>query len=269
MKSFIEEIKNDPRFIDRAGFAMQDELHRKFWVVKDKITPKIRERLIQIAQDFIDGLEHDITIIDVTMTGSLANYNWSQYSDIDLHIIVDFNEVDENTGLVRDFFNAQKSSWNQKHDIRIGGFEVEIYVQDDNEPHISTGVYSLTNDKWITAPTKEEVDIDWNDVGKKANSLMDQIDRVYDIHRDGKSKEAYDYALKLKEKIRRFRSTGLERAGQYSGENIAFKVLRRNGYMGKLISLKTSIYDKMMSMNGGVKIKLAEHVEKWNDYLKE
>jgi predicted nucleotidyltransferase len=269
MKSFIEEIKNDPRFIDRSSFDMQDELHQKFWIVKEKIVPKIRKRLIQIAEDFINDLDKSITIKDITMTGSLANYNWSQYSDIDLHIIVDFDEVDENTDLVRDFFNAKKSAWNQSHDIRIGGFEVEIYVQDENEPHVSTGVYSLSEDKWITEPKKEDVDIDWSDVEKKAESLMDQIDRVYDIHRDGKSKEAYEYALKLKDKIRRFRSTGLERAGQYSGENIAFKVLRRNGYMGKLISLKTSIYDKMMSMGSGVKIKLAEHVEKWKGYLKE
>ena len=270
MKEFIEEIKNDPRFIDRSGFIIRNELHQSFWIVEDKIKPAIRDRIIEIVQDFIDGLDKNITIKDITMTGSLANYNWSQYSDIDVHIIVDFNEVDENTDLVRDFFNAKKSAWNQVHDIRIVGFEVEIYIQDENEPHVSTGVYSLTSDEWLDKPTKEEADIDWNDVGKKANSLMDQIDRVYNLHRDGKDKEAYNYASKLKEKIKRFRRAGLERVGHYSGEIIAFKVLRRNGYMGKLISLKTTIYDKMMSINGeSVKIKISECVENWKQYLKD
>ena len=69
MKSFIEEIKNDPRFIDRSSFDMQDELHQKFWIVKEKIVPKIRKRLIQIAEDFINDLDKSITIKDITMTG--------------------------------------------------------------------------------------------------------------------------------------------------------------------------------------------------------
>ena len=270
MISFIEEMRGDDNFIDKEGFVIRDSLNPKFWIVEDKIKPEYRDRLIEIATDFMEGVGEDIKIDDITFTGSLANFNWSRYSDIDLHILVDFSTVDENFDLVKDFFNAKKSQWNRAHDIRILGFEVEVYIQDTNEPHVSTGVYSLMKDEWLTKPEREEADIDWNDVEKKAVSFMDQIDRVYSLHKDGKSKEAYNYASKLKEKIKRFRSSGLDRAGQYSSENITFKALRRNGYIGKLMSLKTTTYDDMMSINGaGPKIKISEAVKTWKQYLKD
>tara|TARA_Y100000593_G_scaffold51895_1_gene97484 strand:- start:4572 stop:5378 length:807 start_codon:yes stop_codon:yes gene_type:complete len=266
MISFIEEIKDDPRFIDRGGFSMHDELHQKFWVVEDKLKPEIRDRLIEIVKDFMDGVGEDIKIDDITFTGSLANFNWSSYSDIDLHILVDFKTVDENTDLVRDFFNSKKSQWNRAHDIHILGFEVEVYIQDTNEPHISTGVYSLMQDEWLTKPTKEAVDIDWPDVEKKAVSLMDQIDRLSTLHGDAEYKEAYGYASKLKDKIKKFRQSGLDRAGQYSSENIAFKALRRNEYIGKLMSLRTASYDKMMSMSDSPSVKVNVS-EVWKEFL--
>lgn len=266
MKGFIEEIKDEARFIDKGSFSMRDELHQKFWIVEDKLKPEIRDRLIEIVTDFMEGVGEDITVDDITFTGSLANFNWSSYSDIDLHILVDFKSVDENFDLVKDFFNSKKSQWNRAHDIYIGEFEVEVYIQDTNEPHVSTGVYSLMKDEWLTKPSREDVDIDWGDVEKKAVSLMDQIDRLSTLHTDGEHKEAYNYASKLKDKIKKFRQAGLDRAGQYSSENIAFKALRRNEYIGKLMSIRTASYDKMMSMNGegGVKINISEV---WKEFL--
>ena len=106
---------------------------------------------------------------DITFTGSLANFNWSKFSDIDLHLLVDFSKVDENTDLVREFFRGKYGIWNKDHDIRIKGFEVEIYVQDSNEAHISTGVYSVLNDEWIVQPVQEEPEIDFENIQMKAD----------------------------------------------------------------------------------------------------
>ena len=60
------------------------------------------------------------------MTGSLANYNWSKFSDIDLHIIVNYEDIDDNSELVKDYVTAKRIVWNDTHDIKIYGFEVEV-----------------------------------------------------------------------------------------------------------------------------------------------
>ena len=136
------------------------------------------------------------------------------FSDIDLHVIIDFQEVNEDIDLVKDYFDAVKALWNYLHDIRIKSHEVEIYVQDENEPHISTGVYSLLNDEWIKQPDvpahSKIFGGDKETIAKKANSLMDQIDRAITIMDEEKYDEAIARANKLSEKIKKFRKAGLE-----------------------------------------------------------
>ena len=165
-------------------------------------------------------------MLDITLTGSLSNYNWSQYSDADLHIIIDLADVNVDIGLVREFLNAKKSIWNRIHDIYIRGFEVEVYVQGHDDPHESSGVYSILRDEWVKKPTREEYTIDRDNIQLKADSLMDQIDRVASLVEKGEHKEAHDYADKLKSKIRKMRQSGLEKKGIYSVEILAFKVFR-------------------------------------------
>lgn len=266
IKELMSEIDDELK----GTFETQETLEPNFWPLNKRLRPSIREKLIEIAQDFYESLEIDAELKDITFTGSLANYNWSKHSDIDLHLIVDYTEVDADPELAKDYFNAKKSLWNRIHDIFIGGFEVEVYVQDDNEPHTSTGVYSVLNDNWITEPDRAEPTFDWSDITKKSEGLMDQIDRAMGIYRDKKFTQALDYIAKLKEKIRKFRKTGLDRAGEFSAENIAFKVLRRNGYLEKLSNLKHMAYDKLMSRtnDGLIKVKLDETVKNWKDFIK-
>ena len=138
---------NDSKDYDLSSFIVKKELNPKFWNKNNELEPKIREKLLKIAEDFFDSLEIEgIELEDITLTGSLSNYNWSEFSDVDLHILVDFDrlEVDEDT--LKDYFRAKQTVWNKKHDIMIRGHEVEIYVQDTNEPHAATAVYSILND---------------------------------------------------------------------------------------------------------------------------
>jgi RNAse (barnase) inhibitor barstar len=110
--------------------------------------------------------------------------------------------------------------------------------------------------------------IDWQNVEDKATSLMDQIDRLSKMFEEKKYKEVYDYSDRLKEKIRKFRRAGLERMGQYSPENIAFKVLRRNEYINKLVSLRIAAYDAMNSIEApSIKISIDETVGSWKQFL--
>ena len=253
-----------------GSFKISDNLEPNFWPLDGKLKPSIRKDLIKIAQDFFEGLDlGNVVLKDITFTGSLANYNWSPYSDIDLHLIVDYKDVNDDIELVKDYFNAKKSLWNRIHDIYIDGFEVEVYVQDEREPHISSGVYSVMNDEWLIKPSREEAALSWPDITKKAEGLMDQIDRAKGLYMEKRYSDALQYIDKLKEKIRKFRKSGLETAGEFSSENIAFKVLRRNGYLETLSSLKHMAYDRMMSRksDGLIRIKLSETVQSWKKYL--
>ena len=255
----------------KEGFVMKDDLHEDFWE-DEKLDNNIRQRLMKIAVDFFEktgiGTEK---IKDITFTGSLANFNYSGFSDIDLHIIVDFSEVDDNAELVKEMFDAKRFQWNKAHNILINNHEVEIYVQGESEPHESTGVYSLVNDEWLATPQREDPDIDWENVEKKANWLMGQIDRTQALFDEEEYGDAHAHAIRIGDKIKRFRQSGLEREGAFSPENVAFKVLRRNDYLGILSGLKVNSYDKKMSIPSGesLTIKVGNLVEKWKRHLNE
>ena len=249
LKTFLlEEV--DPESVDLSSFEVHDKLDQDFWnQPDDNLDPEIQEKLLVIANDFYDSLEvGDVPYEDVTFTGSLAAFNYSRFSDVDLHILLDFRDIDEKVDLVREYFNAMKALWNRLHDIKIKGYEVEIYVQDVNDPHEAQGLYSVLTGEWVKKPTLEPKDFDKDNIKKKAASLMDQIDRVDKLIGEGKYDEAEKYADKLKEKIRKMRQTGLETIGAYSVENLAFKVLRRTDYLGKLSDAKRKAYDSMLSL---------------------
>ena len=132
------------RQISLSSFRPQKVLNPKIWV-GDKINSRVRLRLLDIADDFIDTLNIGwVKIKDIILTGSLANYNWSKYSDFDLHILINFKDVDERTDFVKEYFDAKKNDWNNKHEnLKIYGFPVELYVQDTNDTHTESGIYSL------------------------------------------------------------------------------------------------------------------------------
>ncbi len=232
------------------NFQPHKTLNQDFWNQPgDKLDPEIREKLLEIATDFIEKSEAaEAPIKDITFTGSLANYNYSPFSDVDLHVLFDFSDINDDEELVRQYFQSLKSVWNFTHDIRMLGYEVEIYGQHSEDPHVASGLYSVLNDEWIVKPEPEDPKIDHRDVKMKAEAIEDQIDRVVNLYETGQYEEAIEKADKLKAKIKKLRQSGLDDVGEYSVENLAFKTLRRNGYLGKLSDAKTDSYDKMLSL---------------------
>ena len=177
-RAFLEELV-DPSSIDLSSFAVKDVLNPQVWS-GNRLRPEVKEKLIAIATDFFEGLElPDVELKDITFTGSLANFTWSQFSDIDLHLIVDFSEIDDNVELVKNWLDQARAVWNKNHDIDVGGHEVEIYVQNESEPHISTGVYCVMGDQWLTTPDKDKPTVKWEEVQEKAASLMNEIDEAF------------------------------------------------------------------------------------------
>ena len=155
-------------------FTVQEELTPKFLDVYEKMDPTGRKTLLNIADDYFESLElPNIDIEDVTMTGSLSNYNWSKYSDVDLHILIDYNDLPMDEELVQDFLKSKSSAWNKEHDVKIYGYDVELYVQDIDEEHHSTGVYSILKNEWVTKPKMEKISFNDKSVKDKSNRLMD------------------------------------------------------------------------------------------------
>jgi 8-oxo-dGTP pyrophosphatase MutT (NUDIX family) len=247
MNNLLAEIE-----FDLSKLVMKDTLCPGIWV-GEKIVPEIRKKLLQIADDFVEDTPIEGRIEDITFTGSLAGYNYYDGSDIDLHILVDFDENDE---LVRQLMNALRINWNNSHDIFVEGHEVEIYVQDANEKHYSSGVFSLKNDKWLQKPVRDEVEIDKNAVVKKAEALSDEIDAIQDDYDAERYEEVQNTARRLREKLKKMRSTGLEEEGIYSVENLAFKLLRNSGQIGKLMSFQSDSYDKSLGYGQKNKIRV-------------
>jgi predicted nucleotidyltransferase len=241
---------------------INDTLQPDVWTDK-ALNDKVSERLMKIATDFFEsfGLE-GVDIDDITFTGSLANYNWTKFSDIDLHVLVDFKKIDDNTDLVKEFFNAKSSLWNKMHQILVKDYEIEVYVQDTNEEHYSTGVYSIKNDKWIAEPARVEPKVDTDMVKRKIKSFIDMIDRVEDEYDDKNFEDAYESAISLAKKIKNFRKAGLEDKGEYSNENLTFKYLRNKEFIKTLYDVRNKSYDKMMSLDG-------DYAKKFNIFMSQ
>jgi len=235
-----------------SSFYIQNDLNEEIWekTYNDSyiMRPPIRDILLEIANEFVDYLGYDIFVLDVVMTGSLANYNWSDFSDIDLHIMFDFKETGEQKDLFSDLFKLKKTLFNSTHDIKVKGFDVELYVQDTNEPHVSTGVYSVLYDKWIEQPNMEDVKINKEFLEQKVNSWIDKIDAVIENSKDEDLITANEMINKLKEKLKDYRNSGLKQEGEYSYENLVFKFLRRNGYIQKLFDFQNELMDDRLSL---------------------
>ena len=234
---------------DLMAFDIQPQLAPKLWTEGEEVRPGVKAALMDIVEEFMEGLDLDLDIKDIIVTGSIANYNWSKFSDIDIHILVDFAEVNDDKDMVKRFFDAVRSNWNKLHNILVKGHEVEIYVQDEKEPHISTGVYSLLNDRWLVKPKKIRPAIDRATATKKMKDLSREIHKLSLVHDGGDYEESFKMAQRLKEKIKKMRQHGLQSSGIYAPENLAFKMLRRAGDIEQLFAIYTQAYDKLYSLD--------------------
>lgn len=227
------------------------ELHPGLWLKSGQLEPEARGNLLKIANDFAS--QHRIpndAINDITITGSMANLNWSKYSDIDVHLVVDFTDIDENDELLRDYYNLAKNVWDEKHDITVCDHEVEVYVQDEEEPHHSTGLYSITDNKWLIKPKAVDTDKpSMQQIKTKSKKYISKINSFEQSLRDKNFDSLVDNCERLGKKLKKMRKAGLEAAGEYSIENLVYKFLRNRGYIDKLNHVKISAYDRSLTID--------------------
>lgn len=242
--------------IDLSSFKKRSEL-APIWLDGDTLDSRVRLRLLDIADDFWEFV--NLTWVEpsgIILTGSICNFNWSKYSDIDLHLIVDFDEIDEKTEFVRDYLDAKKNEWNNEHnDLTILGFPVELYVQNLGEMPQSGGIYDLEENDWVKKPDMDSIKpigLDKFSIKDKAAEIMTIIDDMYNVLNSTvdshEIEEIGEDANYLWKKIKGMRKKGLEMSGESSPSNIVYKILRRAEYLDKLWKLRTRVYDKSNSI---------------------
>jgi len=212
------------------------QLNPKIWQ-DDKLDLEVESKLEDIARAFEDFIGVDLNVVDYTITGSNANYTWTEHSDLDLHLIV----KGEVTAEARELFNAKKALWGEQHEITIKGLPVECYVQGENEEHHSTGVYSIVKHQWLVEPKKIKPEVDDAAVEAKKDSM------IHDIETALLSKDL-EKIRSVKDRITKMRKAGLERAGEWSVENLVFKILRNLGLIDEISEKIRELEDQELSL---------------------
>jgi len=241
IQKFNDWILNEDQFY-------QEELNTSFWVGRE-FDQSVRKKLLQIAEEFYATFKLDIPISDIQLTGSLANYNWTPKSDLDVHVLIDFSKINPDLALVKKSLDGQRFVWNLRHNIVIRGYDVELYLQDINEPHVASGLFSLLNNEWIRVPEYNPPQIDEKDVQSKFEGIINNIDQLnVELQSDNptiNARDLHSHAERVKSKIMKMRKEGLAERGEFSVENLVFKKLRNEGYIQNLIDLISRSYEKI------------------------
>ena len=223
-------------FTSNPIVTVNKQLNPKIWR-GDELDPRVADKLKEIAAAFVDFVAIELDIVDLTITGSNANYTWTDYSDLDLHVIV-AGMPDERS---RELFNAKKTLWGDQHDITVKGLPVECYVQGQDEKHHSTGVYSLLNSEWVVEPKKIKPQVDDSAVDAKKDAVLHDIE-VALLSKD------LDKIRTVKDKITQMRKAGLARAGEWSTENLVFKIIRNLGLIDQIAEKIRELEDQELSL---------------------
>lgn len=216
-------------------------LNPDIWVNENELKPEIREKLLKIANDFYNQTELNVAIKDILLLGSNANYNWTATSDLDVHILIDFKLLSMKPEDAKEYTNLLKYKWNTEHDIHIKTYNVEMYIQDISAKNAATGIYSILNNVWIHKPTKENVVLDKELIKQKyqdyARKIVEAMNDRNLVRMKQILKDVYD-----------LRQAGLDRAGEFSTENVVFKLLRNKKYLDRLRDEINKQYDKEVSL---------------------
>jgi len=219
-----------------------DTLNPKIYDESDNMRPEVHAALIAVTKNFLVDLDlPNMVVHDIILTGSSANYNWTKFSDIDLHLISDV-DIFADPHMAAKYFTAAKNVWNNRHDVDIRGLDVEVYIEDNDEHNESLGRFSVMNDDWITKPDHNTPVFDEEAVNRKVKYIMKEIDMLM------QDDDLVTDIQHLKEKIWLMRGEGLARAGEYSVENLTFKVLRNMGYLNKILKALHSAEDRTLSI---------------------
>lgn len=226
------------RLSDAVKF--HNRLNPHLWDKSEQLRPEVRDALLKISEDFQESLGvQEIDLLDITISGSNAAYSYTPHSDIDLHLVVKMPEQDGE--IYQELFNAKKYQYNDEHNIRIRGADVELYVQPSTQPHVSQGIYSVKNNKWVRVPSRRRAKVDDTCVLAKTEDLEQRINTAVKSNDSARLDSLWN-------KIKEMRKSGLQKTGEFGCENLTFKMLRRSGALEKIEAARKAIRDKELSL---------------------
>lgn len=221
------------------ALEIHKELNPKIWDSNMNLLPDVKDKILEIVEEFKSNVKDmtgiDLNVADIHLLGSNASYNYTSKSDLDVHLVVNFEMIDTNEDLVQALFNLQKSEFNDAYDISIHGIDVELYVEDIKANTVSNGIYSLTTDSWIKEPEKL-TDIPEVDIEDQIDEWKEKISAILENSDIVELSNTIDELYLL-------RKNGLSSEGEYGERNLVFKSIRD---LGLLDDLKTS-YMKLKS----------------------
>ena len=212
----------------------------------DLLKPEVHDAMLRVADAWIEFAKIPSSLVtDVIFCGGSANYNYTRWSDIDIHIILNKKRL---TGkgdpvMVDDYLSDKKTLWSSSRNIKIKGYSVELYAQDVNDHLVASGVYSLMHDKWLNHPVHGKYDFRHDAaLNSKIDELIDTVNTMID---QGKSEEEFKV---MKDKLKAMRQAAMESGNEFSFENLVFKGLRNSGILDKMNSFIKSLRDQELSL---------------------
>jgi hypothetical protein len=220
------------------GFEQHNELNPLLWQ-DEELRPEVKMALLKIAKDFVEYVEVPFEVKDLVLTGSQLGYYYTKHSDLDLHIIVDFNTVDCDREAA-ELFDTKRLLYKKQYDISIRGVPVEVYIEDSNFPAVSA-TYSLGDDGWRVKPDSQPQEIDTEEIVRMSKIWSTVI---------GKAIESNDLETgrKVLKMLRNYRKLGLKHSGEYGIENLVYKTLRNSKIIEKLMKLIGDLHDQSLSI---------------------
>lgn len=221
-------------------FEVHDILNPNLWTSNNELIPEVQLKLVEIVQQFVSTCDIPLHVVDVHIVGSQASYNYTKDSDLDVHIIANFELVECSAEVLQAAYNSVKTRFNSEYNITIRGIDVELYVEDVNSTVLSNGVYSLYNNVWIKFP-KKLTSVPQVDVTEDVAEWQHIIDAAL------RSKNAIKIEA-LIDKLYVTRKNSLDVEGEYGRGNQLFKELRSLGLLDALKNAYKATRSKELSL---------------------
>lgn len=230
------------KIINEDYYVYHSELNPLIWDSNNQLRSDIDSKINKIVLEFLDYIGIDLNIADIRLVGSNASYNYTPTSDLDIHLVVNYELMDCSEELLQSLFNSLKSDFNKSYDISIKGVNAEIYVEDIKSSTLSNGVYSVPLHQWIKFPVK------YSDREVELNPKYSDLLNDYIIP-SLTSSTSSEVIKSLINKLYLIRKEGLESPeGEFSVGNLVFKKLRSEGYLTKLKDRYYELRSKELSL---------------------
>lgn len=223
------------------SFEIHDTLNPKLWDMETgKLLPEVREKIVEIVAAFERNINVPIDIVDIHLVGSNASFNWTENSDLDVHVIANFDTVSDDRDLITSLYNAKKAAFNKELNISIHDVPIELYVEDIRSNVASNGIYSVCDNEWVKEP-KPLTSAKKHNVEKELEKWKVKVAEVLD-------RGKYEEINNTINSIYLMRKNSIAIDGEGGKGNQLFKEIRSAGLLGELKDALSASLSRKLSL---------------------